>query len=436
MQTNAIAVLRCLDRVLKVAMAVILFASANFGLSLFFSTNHDILNPEVHLWPVAIKDGAWIALVGVLVLMRLVIGPLKPGWPWVGTAIWLTALGCLIATGIALLLRDGTHLDVNYVRSLKNYFFYQLLPYLFIFLAPSHWNIRKVLFWSMVSALAISCSVYGLEASYKPGTAGDPRMYGSMGNPNAVGLVAGIVMLFLLADWEETPLVLRLAIAMLVWAATLFSASISAMMILSVILLWKVAETTYVNGPKAATLLVAQITAMFGLALLGAYLMFGIETPFLMRIASLMELLKIGSVFGMDSVAVRIQAWQGMGLSDRTRAAGQYVQYDSAVQTFATNYSLAGMVMICLPMLMIGWGLRNRSRRSIVFAKGLQLEFFGCVVIFLLSGLLQYQMSHFPTNLLFNLTVALLVREVVISSAGKKEEPVSGHAIDALNGAK
>lgn len=436
MRTNVIAVHRWLDSVLTVAMAVILFVSANFGLSLFFSINHDILNPQVHLWPVAIKDGAWIVLVGVLVLMRLMTGPLKPEWPWVGTAIWLAALGCLAATGIALLLRYGTHLDVNYVRSLKNYFSYGLLPYLFIFLAPPHWNIRKVLFWSMVSALAVSCAVYGLEPSFKPGIAADPRMYGSMGNPNAVGLVAGIVMLFLLADWEETPLALKLAITMLVWAATLFSASISAILILAAILLWKVAETTRVKGPKAAALFIGQIIAMFGLALVGAYLLFGIETPFLMRIASLMELLKIGSIFEMDSLAVRVQAWQEMGLDDRAWAAGHYVQYDSAIQTFTTNYSLAGTVMICLPMLMIGWGLGNRSRRSTMFAKGLQLEFFGCLVIFLLSGLLQYQISHFPTNLLFNFTVALLVREVAVAAAAKIDQPVSVPTPDAPIGAK
>lgn len=401
-----------------------LLCACNFGILLFFSSNGNIQNPEVSLWPPLIKDVAW------MIFATLTIFFFKSKPPRQFIIIIIMTGGTLLSVCVgAVIVSENHNILSDSFRTLKNASLYIFLPIILAAFVPfSFEHIIRVLMRTLFITLLLSISIYFLvEFNYKPGAVTDIRMFGSTGNPNAAALFSTILFLLVSVYFDKMRSLRRGVYLVAIFIATYLSASILYLIVMCGVSLYflfiRVGELKFRGGVRYVVELIFYSLAAWQIcgALIGLSPNYS-EAPLEMRLNSLTappQKLSSGSsdiaqnFLTSDSVQIRLQSWREFfKFKFELLGSTNFKQYDSAFLTYKLNFGVLGVSFLFIPYFAalfflrkkrFYWGLSNAALHVFVIA----------FAIFFVSGLVHYQITHFPTNLIISVLFLWSFKELL-----------------------
>ncbi len=403
-----------------------------FGSVLFLSADGHLENPQIPFTLPAVKDILWLALL-------LAIAVSAKGWRAVqstgvrvavvvGVIIFLMAV---IILAVTLIHGDGG-VDISYIRKTKNLAFYSGLTYVFAALVYARGQDRMllVMLWigATLSLWVGSFLFFFVEPGFK---AFEPRMFGTYGNPNAVGFMALVVIA--LAGYVRTEFVQSAAWGFLARAMTVIgltgtfmalflSASFTALLgLLFYPVACRLVARRYGVPPRigVANLVTGIVLASLITIAMGAISV--VSVPIVDRMSSIyVDSAKTPASLNLDSAktpvsfSVRANAYrQSVDSGWKASFLGlwppSYVQRDATLINFPYNFGLLGAGSLVLPFLVLAWAVWSpRFRRPRVVARPYAVPLLATVLVLAVTNVpLQFQYEMFPTNHVFALLIAL-----------------------------
>ena len=428
----------------KGAMASIVFVwlllAALFGVNLYFSENHSILNPVVSLVPSVAKDVFWLfAVVMVSCYGRQSLGNHFLRNEGIKIIV-LVNLGMLVIWVLAATLSAKNGLDVGYVKLFKNMILYGTLTYIMTAaayddLGPAMYRYVKPI---ITGALAFSCLLYFLiEPGFK--VLEEPRLFGTFGNPNTAGLMA--FLSFSLAveqltakvgDHMNWMIVMHIVIATIV---LILAASLSALLMLIVFLAIRrpilrtvgIRDKDHVLAYCAVSLIIAVAVVWLGYALTGVHvilykritdLFHGYSDSTIVRINDLHYISATSYAFILEAhghtmiwVLTKILRIVGLLPPD------SFHLFDGVIFTFLWHFGVMGVVVVLLPFLTLFIiFIRNlgalRSYPNTDVKRRITISANALLVAGMVSLPLQHQFQIFPANFFLAFFICQLILQI------------------------
>lgn len=393
-----------------------LIAALNFGVLLFFSENGSVMNPKMPIWPSVAKDGMWLLLlVSSTQTCRGTWGraPLMRFFAPAGLLLCVMALG--------VLLNEGMNVGLGFVKSLKNATLYMLMP---VVLATA-WRVRIEEFAIIVAKCLVATVIFSIfvyllfEFNYKPDVP-DLRMFGSTGNPNSAALVSALLFTLVSCMYSKMDAKMRGVFVFFAWWGAYFSASY--FYILWMLLVMGYCSIMGVSHENREQVIIywKEVVLYAVLAWVVASVLVWLtpydDIPLLLRIHSAIELSEDASLVDSDSVRVRWGAIQMLKIT-AFGAGGPFVQMDSAILTFLQNFGVIGFFFSVYPAIIAVLFLM-KIRFRLFGLEWYQHAFFLVSGLITASGMVHYQVSHFPSNIILYLTLAFFLRDFLVRLQG------------------
>lgn len=393
----------------NIAILIWINIAINFGALLFFSKNGNIMNPEMPIWPSVIKDVVWILLVGECVrnyaprdadrcLLR----------------ISYMAGFILFVIGALVFVKSGLGFDIEVIKSLKNATLYMWLPLILV----AAWNVdfvyfRNALIVSLAIAIIISIILYfSIERQYKSFIP-DLRMFGSSGNPNTSSVLSCMLFILISSCYFSIPPIARRFLV----GISFFSVCLSASYFY---ILFSIVAAVYFTVMRVGQTTVAQtklywaelvcIAGIVWFAGSGIMALTSTEAlPLELRLQSALEMSEHSGIADSDSIRIRVGDLRALKIS-AFGAAGTFRQLDSATFSFAENFGIPGMLFALYPAIIAMCAL-VKARMNLRNCSAETHLLMVVAALITLSGLIHYQISHFPSNAILFLTLAFVTRE-------------------------
>jgi len=387
--------------------------ACNFGALLFFSSNGNIFNPEMPVWPSLTKDFAW--------LMLLAFGAfLSPALPRHQFLVFTCIPALLILGCIFFLIGKGDgNLDLGWIKAIKNAVLYMWAPFLLASLVELQYQrlIRHLIAILFLSLLASVLIYFLFESHFKPG---DPRMFGSTGNPNTAALFALLLFVLVSLCFDEMKRIQRWTCLVLVFLSMFLSASFLYLLMLTAVMGYFSLLSLWEQSAKRLRRYWVELVVAAGLSavlvtwLVDIFSYPGVPIDLRFKSALIASASQPG-VMASDSIAIRMRdvgsfafSWRGGG--------GDYRQFDSALLTFAYNFGLAGALFSLYPCFCLLFVGKVNWRNGSVAFHALTIT----VVLMFASSLVHYQTSFFPSNVVLYMLLAFSLKEVLAQT--KKSE--------------
>lgn len=386
-----------------------LTVAMNFGALLFFSDNGSIMNPKMPIWPSVLKDGVWLLLVvGCLHASRGSWGNLSL------IRLFAPAGGLLFVMALGAFLSEGSGIGIAFVKSLKNALLYMLMPAV----VASSWKIDiqkfsdivyKIISLTLVFSMAL---YFSIEYGYKPEVP-DLRMFGSTGNPNSAALLSALLFTLVSVTYRNIDKKVRGFLILISLCSAYLAASYFYIFWMIMVMVYcSIMRVSQENSEQTQTYW-KEVFLYVALAWVVASILVRLtpydDIPLLLRLHSAIELSQDASLVDSDSVRVR---WGALKLLKITGfgAGGPFVQMDSAILTFLQNFGVAGFLFAIYPAIISGFFLA-RIRFRLIGLDWSQHTFFLVAGLITLSGMVHYQVSHFPSNIILYLLLCFFLRE-------------------------
>ena len=399
---------------LDVAISCFLLIACNFGGLLFFSNNSNIMNPEMPIWPSMVKDALWLCFIGSVFFFRQ--GPMNR-----------TLLRISIVTAFLWLFwilvytfRNGTGWDINWLKSTKNVVFYMWTPVLLASIIDLDSRRLFLVTIKVISiTLLMSMAVYLIfEADYK-NFIPDVRMFGTTGNPNTAAFFSLLLYLLVSAYFDEISAIMRMVYVIIAFTSALMSASFFYLaLMLSAFIYW---SAFWLRTGRFITLRSYMLQFFFAAALafiLARFIVFWAALPGVAIELRIESLLQDGSVprsiLASDSVLVRAHDFLGFEIFFWGNIGG-FRQYDSGILTLAYNYGLVGLLFSLYPI--VGLILIRSSDLDACVDRELAKLM---VILIIVSGLVHFQITIFPANLVAYIIFAFSLKSTIESRRSTK----------------
>lgn len=413
--------------------------AAFYGLNLFFSLNANLNNPIVHpLVPIS-KDMIWLFILAIVVTgSRQAINARKRAYT-LALALAVLHLVFPAIVSAVLMVKHAALVEYNYIRLMKNIMMYTALVYLFavaVYSRDTHHYFLRIMICCVTASLLTAVALYfTVEAQLK---SSDARMYGTYGNPNAVGFMAllNIALTYAYARMDEGESVLhRLTVyAGLVSsvAALMLSASYSALLATILYFVSLQVFGRYLDVTPTPGRVPIVRAAIFAVLIVSAWSkLSGIPVPLFERLVSLYMSRTLSS-FGVrahDYGEVFMQKVQTPLSVLFGNLPKEYIQFDSSLLTFYYHFGLFGVVILAVPPMALVWSVRSvkggvekllgpRDGRLVAYVVPALLMFF------LINLPLQYQYHAFPANYFYSVVTGL-----TIVVCGKKAMSFAGERL-------
>lgn len=390
-----------------------LLLACNFGVLLFFSSNSNIMNPNISIWPSVVKDASWI--IGLSLVIRFYGGKSPPQLQILSMLTSVFLVGLLFAFVVKY---EGLVNNINSIKSIKNAVLYTWAPICLASLVELNYEkFIRALMAVLSATLLVSVLIYLLvEADYKPAPP-DLRMFGSTGNPNTTALFSTLLIILVTGNWGEMQPLLRRSYVVFALLGLYLSASylylLMSLLVLFYFTLISLQQKKYREVARffVEMLLLSGVTWLIACCLVELFGYPGI--PLELRFKSAVLAQQSDSLLMSDSVQIRLHALSLFSLDNVLFGSSGFRQYDSAFLTFAQNFGITGLMFMIFPYgfaLFVlrqhrwDWGLTNFPLHICLSSIGL----------FFVSGLVHFQVSHFPSNFVMSLLFSFSLKELLM----------------------
>ncbi len=395
----------------------LLFA-CNFGITLFFSFNGNIQNPEVSMFPPLIKDAAWL----IFLVLAIFCFRSKPPHQLfiIGILTGITLLSTLVCVAI---VSNDLSIFSQPIRTIKNAALYIFCPIILVSFTQYRFdNIVRILMAALFVTLLVSISLYFLvEANFKNS---ELRMFGSTGNPNAASFLAAILFLLVSAYFNKIKPLSRGVCLLVTFLALYLSASYLYLFVVMAVMVYYLAvDVQKLKFKKVVQYLLELIFYSIVAWQLSVFLINLADYPMVplaQRLNSAVVTMETSSLESSDSIRVRSEAITEFYSSNSgVFGSSVFKQADSAFMTFLSNFGIFGFLTLILPYGAALFFFISQKHYLNPFNTPTHI-FVVTMGIFFISGLLHYQISNFPTNLIISTLFLCSFKEVLLGKGCKK----------------
>lgn len=313
--------------------------------------------------------------------------------------------------------------EYNYLRFLKNMMLYTALAYVFavaIYRRGLHYYFLRVTLYCVTGSLLMAVALhFTVELFYKTT---DFRMFGTYGNPNAVGFMAllNIALVFVFGNRNShSPALARSTVYLALigsFAALILSASFSAL--LATVLYFagiRIVSRYFGNSPVATRIPVIRSLLSGVIVVTTLSLLSEIPVSLVTRVISLL--------FGDTSDSFSIRAHDYADILDNRSSLmpvqlgvmpSHYVQFDASLLNYYFHFGIIGLIVLLLPFMIVLWNmlsLKGIAERELGESNAQLVSYLvpALLILFVVNIPLQYQYQVFPTNYFYSVITGLMI---------------------------
>ena len=380
----------------------------HYGAQLYFSANQDIDNPELNMAIPWLKDLFWIGL-----LVFISVCWLRPQKGRIDNSIILITLtNVLFCAGYALFIYlEFGGVNEKYFKVFKNILMYRAAVFVFVNMLA---DLGKLRFFLKATCVMTTVALFvGILFHYLyPLQSITGRMFGTFGNPNAVGFIAlGNLGLFLGISGRISAIYTWIVVGTSV-SALLLSASLTALVMPIVFLpIYSLLRQRFRCPIMTIRSLFACVIVCIGGLITVSVMISSGESMLLARAESFI------SSGESESMDFRTYRWQEAVTTNTLdefvfgRIPYDHRRTDSSLVDYIFNFGCIGIFVFIFPFSIAVFKLMDRRLLTRSVKERQQFAGIGAAVftMFLCNTPMQFQFEVFPSNMYVTVLMASLI---------------------------